>query len=162
MAALGGYFDCASIGEIELVLSRGVSPSQISFGNTIKKESAIREAFECGVRLFAFDSEGELEKLARSAPGASVFCRILAENDGADWPLSRKFGCSIKMASALLIDADRLGLDAYGVSFHVGSQQNNPHAWREALADVATLMHRLDRSGVSLRMINLGGGSGTL
>ena len=158
VAALGGYFDCASIGEIELVLSRGVSPSQISFGNTIKKESAIREAFDCGVRLFAFDSEGELEKLARSAPGASVFCRILAENDTADWPLSRKFGCSVKIAGALLIEADCLGLDAYGVSFHVGSQQKNPCAWRAALADVATLLHRLDCSGVSLRMINLGGG----
>lgn len=158
VAALGGYFDCASMGEIDLVLSRGVSPSRISFGNTIKKESAIRNAFDCGVRLFSFDSEGELEKLARSAPGASVFCRILAENDGADWPLSRKFGCSVKMAGDLLEEADRVGLDAYGVSFHVGSQQKNPRAWREALADVAKLMERLDRSGVGLRMINLGGG----
>lgn len=158
VAALGGYFDCASIGEIELVLARGVSPSRISFGNTIKKESAIRTAFECGVRLFAFDSIAELDKLERAAPGASVFCRILAESDGADWPLSRKFGCSVAMAGDLLLDADRRGLDAYGVSFHVGSQQKDPRAWRTALCDVGALMTRLDAAGVGLRMINLGGG----
>ncbi|UUX52205.1 type III PLP-dependent enzyme [Nisaea acidiphila] len=158
VAALGGCFDCASIGEIELVLSRGVSPNRISFGNTIKKERVIRQAFEYGVRLFAFDSMAELEKLERSAPGASLFCRILAENDSADWPLSRKFGCSVAMAGDLLIEADRRGMDAYGVSFHVGSQQKNPRAWAQALGDVGRLMARLDAAGVGLRMINLGGG----
>ena len=158
VAALGGCFDCASIGEIELVLSRGVSPNRISFGNTIKKERVIHQAFEYGVRLFAFDSMAELEKLERSAPGASLFCRILAENDSADWPLSRKFGCSVAMAGDLLIEADRRGMDAYGVSFHVGSQQKNPRAWAQALGDVGRLMARLDAAGVGLRMINLGGG----
>jgi len=29
------------------------------------------------VRLFAFDSEAELQKLSRVAPGARVFCRVL-------------------------------------------------------------------------------------
>jgi diaminopimelate decarboxylase len=32
--------------------------------------------------MFAFDSEPELKKLARSAPGARVYCRILVENLG--------------------------------------------------------------------------------
>ena len=40
-----------------------------------------------GVRLFAFDSEAELDKLAAPAPGARVFCRILVSCEGADWPL---------------------------------------------------------------------------
>ena len=67
-------------------------PDAISFGNTIKKASAIRRAHERGVTLFAFDSAEELEKLAKHAPGARVYCRILVANEGADWPLSRKFG----------------------------------------------------------------------
>ena len=78
-----------------------------------------------GVRLFAFDSEAELEKLARQAPGARVFCRILVSCEGADWPLSRKFGCAPEMAVGLLHRARELGLDPYGVSFHVGSQQTD-------------------------------------
>ena len=43
---------------------------RISFGNTIKKEKDIAWAYQQGVRLFAFDSEAELQKLARVAPGA--------------------------------------------------------------------------------------------
>ncbi|HEY8014086.1 MAG TPA: type III PLP-dependent enzyme, partial [Dongiaceae bacterium] len=71
---LGSSFDTASRGEIDLVMAAGGKAERISFGNTIKKERDIAYAYEKGVRLFAFDSEGELEKLARSAPGARVFC----------------------------------------------------------------------------------------
>ena len=44
-----------------------------------------------------------LVKLARSAPGARVFCRLLMTNPGAEWPTSRKFGCDVEMARDLLI-----------------------------------------------------------
>src|SRR3546814_13533628 len=71
----------------------------MSFGNTIKKKTDIASAYAKGVRLFAFDSEIELEKLAAAAPGAQVFCRVLMECDGAEWPLSKKFGCSPRMRS---------------------------------------------------------------
>ena len=74
---LGSSFDVASPAEIDLVLGAGAKPEQISFGNTIKKERDIAWAFKRGVRLFAFDSQTELLKLARCAPGARVFCRLL-------------------------------------------------------------------------------------
>src|SRR5216684_995657 len=70
LRGLGSSFDVASRGEIELCLGRGVAPERLSFGNTIKKERDIAYAYEQGVRLFAFDSAAELEKLARSAPAA--------------------------------------------------------------------------------------------
>ena len=107
---------------------------RISFGNTIKKERDIARAFELGVRLFAVDCKAEVEKVARAAPGSKVFCRILCDGAGAEWPLSRKFGCEPAMAADVLEHAHRLGLEAYGVSFHVGSQQRNQHAWDRALA----------------------------
>src|SRR5260370_1714355 len=84
-------FDVASRGEIALCLGNRVAPDRLSFGNTIKKEKDIAYAYQAGVRLFAFDSAHELEKLARAAPGASVFCRILVTCDGPEWPLSLKF-----------------------------------------------------------------------
>lgn len=80
--------------------------------------------------MFALDSEMELEKPARSAPGSRVYCRILVGNDGAEWPLSRKFGCEVEMAKALMLRATELGLDAFGLSFHVGSQQTKTAAYR--------------------------------
>jgi ornithine decarboxylase len=93
LAELGSCFDCASVAEIEMALAAGASADRISFGNTIKKERDIARAFAAGVRLFAVDCEAEVEKIARAAPGAKVFCRILCDGAGAEWPLSRKFGC---------------------------------------------------------------------
>lgn len=155
---LGSSFDTASRGEIDLVLGQGAEPARVSFGNTIKKEGDIAYAYEKGVRLFAFDSEAELEKLARSAPGAKVFCRILMECSGAEWPLSRKFGCSPEMASELLVKARDMGLDAYGVSFHVGSQQTDLGQWDVAIGRAAAMFSALVEANVDLRMINIGGG----
>ena len=108
--------------------------------------------------LFAFDSAEELQKLAQHAPGARVYCRILVENEGADWPLSRKFGTTVEQARALMLRAADMGLDPYGLSFHVGSQQTTTRAYEVAIGKVAMLFTDLTEAGVNLRMINLGGG----
>ena len=107
----GSNFDIASIYELDKVMSRGVGPDQISYGNTIKKSRDIRYFYEKGVRLYATDSEADLRNIAKAAPGSKVYVRILTEGSTtADWPLSRKFGCQTDMAMDLLIlarDLDR-------------------------------------------------------
>ncbi len=158
LSALGSSFDAASWEEIQACLEAGALPADISFGNTVKKESAIKAAFAAGVTMFAFDSEPELKKLARSAPGARVYCRILVENKGAEWPLSRKFGCEVEMAKELMVKAAAWGLDPYGISFHVGSQQTQTGAYEAAIARVAMIFTDLRDAGINLRMVNLGGG----
>ena len=158
LAGLGSSFDCASLAEIDMALAAGATPERISYGNTIKKERDIAAAYQRGVRLFAVDAREEVEKIGRAAPAARVFCRILIANDGAEWPLSRKFGCAPQMAVDVLEHAHRLGLDAYGVSFHVGSQQPNPKAWDGALSASAEIFRTLAERGIRLRMVNLGGG----
>ena len=110
LASLGSCFDTASVVEIEQTLAAGATPDRISFGNTIKKERDVARAYELGVRLFAVDCEAEVEKIARVAPGSKVFCRILCDGSGAEWPLSRKFGCVPEMATGVLEHAHRLGL----------------------------------------------------
>lgn len=161
LAAAGSSFDCASIPEIDMVLAAGATPDRISFGNTIKKESDVAAAFERGVRLYAFDCEAELDKIARSAPGSRVFCRILTTGEGAEWPLSRKFGCEPEMAKELLLAARFKGVEAYGVSFHVGSQQRDVAQYDGALAEVAGIFRDLAARGLELKMVNLGGGFAT-
>nr|WP_294549142.1 type III PLP-dependent enzyme [uncultured Rhodopila sp.] len=158
LVGLCSRFDAASIEEVEACLEAGARAAAISFGNTIKKVSAIRRAHAAGVTLFAFDSREEMEKLARHAPGARVYCRIRVENTGADWPLSRKFGTTIESARALMTRAAALGLDPYGLSFHAGSQQTATRAYEAAIGKVAMLFTDLTEAGVNLRMINLGGG----
>jgi ornithine decarboxylase len=158
LADLGSSFDTASVPEIEMALTAGATPDRISYGNTIKKERDVARAHQLGVDLFAVDSIAELEKVARAAPGARVFCRILTDGKGAEWPLSRKFGCSVAMALEVLMRAHALGLRAYGVSFHVGSQQTRFKSWDEALAQAAEIFRTLGERGITLSMVNLGGG----
>ncbi|MDT3718664.1 type III PLP-dependent enzyme [Pseudomonas oryzihabitans] len=156
----GSNFDIASRYELDKVMSAGVGPERISYGNTIKKARDVRYFYEKGIRLFATDSEADLRNIAKAAPGAKVYVRILTEgSDSADWPLSRKFGCNPDMALDLLILAKQLGLDPYGISFHVGSQQRDIDVWDAAIAKVKVIFQRLkEEDGITLKMINMGGG----
>ncbi len=156
----GANFDIASIYELDKVMDLDVTGDRISYGNTIKKSRDIRYFYERGVRMFATDSEADLRNIARAAPGARIYVRILTEGTlTADWPLSRKFGCQTDMAMDLLILARDLGLEPYGVSFHVGSQQREISSWDAALGKVKVIFERLrEEDGIELKMINMGGG----
>lgn len=158
LALEGSRFDVASRGEIEQCLSLGIPADSLSFGNTIKRRSDIAYAYAAGVRLFAFDSASELHKLADASPDARVYCRVLVDGTGAEWPLGRKFGCSDRMAEDLLVEASRLGFWRPGISFHVGSQQSDLGAWERCFARVRALIDRLAARGVYVGLVNLGGG----
>ncbi len=158
LAKLGSCFDTASVTEIELVLAAGASADRISYGNTIKKERDLARAYTLGVRLSAVDCKAEVDKITRAAPGSKVFCRILSDCVGAEWPLSRKFGCEPAMAVEVIEHALKAGLEPVGVSVQVGSQQRNQHAWDRALASAAAVFRECGERGINLTMVNLGGG----
>ncbi len=158
VAALGGRFDCASRGEIDLCLSLGIGPDRIAFGNTIKRAADIAHAHAKGVEQFAVDAEEELHKIAEHAPGARVIVRMLVEASEADWPLSRKFGCSRREALRLMDLGRFLGLDVAGISFHAGSQMREPAMWASALDTAHALWTAAADAGHALRILNIGGG----
>lgn len=157
---LGSSFDVASIYELQRLRELGIDPAKMSCGNTIKKYEHIRQFHEAGIDLFVTDSEGDLRNIAKAAPGSRVMVRLLSEGaQTADWPLSRKFGCSPDMAGDLLVLAGKLGLVPYGISFHVGSQQRDINAWDSALSKVNYLFSWLkENEGLHLSCINIGGG----
>src|ERR1700749_88912 len=129
LVGLGCCFDVASIAETHQVLAAGATADRISYGNTIKKEREIAEAFKLGVTLFAVDCEAEVEKVSRAAPGSRVICRIPCDGTGPEWPLSRKLRLEPEFATDILELAHKRGLVAHGISFHVGSQQHNVESW---------------------------------
>lgn len=92
---LGSNFDVASVYELRRLQELGISADRMSCGNTIKKFEHIKEFYAAGIRLFVTDSERDLRNIAMAAPGSKVMVRLMAEGaQTADWPLSRKFGCS--------------------------------------------------------------------
>lgn len=158
LVAEGACFDAASKAEIEICLAAGARADQISFGNTIKRGSDIAFAHAQGIRHFAADARQELDKLATHAPGAEVCLRLIVENSDADWPLSRKFGCTADKALTLMDYAQDLGLKVTGLSFHVGSQTRAPWMWEATLDQVADLWRRAQQAGHGLHLLNIGGG----
>ncbi len=157
LADLGARWDVASPGEIDAVLAVDPDAGHQSYGNPIKKAVDIATAADRGVRRFTVDSPAELAKITERAPGAQVLVRLVTSGAGADWPLTRKFGCSEPEAGALLRAALAAGHDV-GVSFHVGTQQRDPHAWDEPVAAAGRLDRDLRRIGGRLATVNLGGG----
>ena len=158
LVKLGCRFDAASTQEIQMCLDAGAAPADISYGNTIKRVQDIAWAWMQGIKLYSADSEEELHKLSKHAPGCQVFIRLLVSSAEAEWPLSRKFGCSTSYAIPLLNHAKSLGLEAVGLSFHVGSQTKHPYMWYDCLDTVAAIWHDAREEGHKLWLLNIGGG----
>ena len=158
LVSLGSRFDAASMAEIDMCIAAGAEPQHISFGNTIKRVADIEHAVRRGINLFAADAEEELEKLAAHAPGSMVYIRILTHSAEAEWPLSRKFGCSSSYAIPLMDRARDLGLQPVGLSFHVGSQTRHPHMWIDSIDHVASVWEHALAEGHTPWLLNVGGG----
>jgi ornithine decarboxylase len=162
LAALHGVgcrFEIASYPELAELQKIGVRGADVLFSNPVKPPDHIARARRAGCWRFAADSIDELHKLADHAPGAAVYVRLRAPAvTGSVVASEGKFGVDPDEAHALLLAAGGLGLTAYGLTFHVGSQMLRPEAWAAALDEVAHLAHRLSWSGIRLSMIDIGGG----
>jgi ornithine decarboxylase len=158
LAQAGSRFDVASPAEARAALDAGAPASHLLHSNPVARRDHLAQVHAMGVRLFVVDSASEVAKLADAAPGASVLVRIVTSGSGSDWPLSRKYGCTVDEAVDLLLASADCGLDPVGVSFHVGSQQRDPQAWAAPIASAATVFERVRAAGLHPWLLDLGGG----
>lgn len=154
----GGFFEVASIGEVDMCLSIGISADRLLYGNPLKKEQEILEAYNKGIREFVFDEYSDLQKISRVAAGSKVICRIIADGKGAVSPLTIKFGASFENAKQWLKKAPKLGLIPFGVSFHTGSQQLKAEAWEKPIREASKIFSALEKEGFPLTVLDVGGG----
>lgn len=155
---LGAGFEIASARELDQVVAVGADPSEVLFSNPVKPEAHIARAYQKGVWRYAFDSREELRKLAAAAPGAAVVVRLAVDPHRSEVASEGKFGVDPATAASLMLTAKAMGLEPYGVAFHVGSQALSPSAWRSPIAAAGSVMADLADRGVRLRMIDVGGG----
>ncbi|WP_433367516.1 type III PLP-dependent enzyme [Actinoplanes sp. CA-142083] len=158
LADSGAGFEVASIGELRMLQAQGVDPAGVLYSNPVKPVGHIAAAAAAGLWRFAVDSPGELAKISEAAPGAAVYVRLRVDDTTSVFPLSQKFGTDVEDAYDLMLLADRMGLRPYGVTFHVGSQCESTSAWRSAIRAAGELMERLLADGITLEMLDLGGG----
>jgi ornithine decarboxylase len=158
VCSTGIGFDVASSSELQAVIRAGAKPDKIIFANTVKPSNSIKDAVDNGVKLFTFDSEYELDKIAETAPGSSVVVRIKVPNVGSMVELSLKFGVEPADAVPLLIKAHKLGLKPAGVSFHVGSQCTHIENYIDALEMSAIIVRDAALKRIPINIVDIGGG----
>eukprot|EP00026_Physarum_polycephalum_P008533 Phypoly_transcript_08621.p1 GENE.Phypoly_transcript_08621~~Phypoly_transcript_08621.p1 ORF type:complete len:437 (+),score=68.94 Phypoly_transcript_08621:41-1351(+) len=158
LESLGSNFDCASKGEIELVLGLGVDPSRIIYANPCKQISALKYAREKGVNLMTFDNVSELEKIEMYYPEAKLVMRIAPDDSHSLMRFGTKFGVHPDDCADLLEMAQEMKLAVVGVSFHVGSGCFNEVAYSSALTLVRKVFDEAKKAGIELDLVDIGGG----
>jgi ornithine decarboxylase len=129
----------------------------VLFTHPVKPADDIARAHKAGVWRFAADSDTELHKIARNAPGSAVLLRLDADTDGTVGDQG-KFGIPPAQAPGLARLARSLGLKPHGLAFHVGSQTMDPTAWADPIRYCAQIMTALAADGIKLAMLDVGGG----
>lgn len=158
LAEQGIHFDCASMSEIETVLSLHVDSSRILFANPCKRKCDLHRAYELGIQNMTFDSICELEKIANIIPYANLILRIYANDPSAQCVLSNKFGAYEEEWQKILARAEELDMSIVGVSFHVGSGASDAKVYYHALQQAHTLVQMGKDYGHNMDIIDIGGG----
>ena len=155
--AAGCRFEAASWTEVRAAIRAGADPATVLFTHPVKPADDIARAYKAGVWRFAADSDTELHKIARYAPGSAVLLRL---DTGAGGTVGDqgKFGILPGQAPQLARLARSLGLIPYGLAFHVGSQTMDPTAWDTPICQCAQVMTALAADGIKLAMLDVGGG----
>lgn len=175
LSALGCGFDCATQGEMELVLSglgadldfkdKPNFSEKMIYANPQKMLSHLKFAANNGVTRCTFDGEDELYKIAQVnhlLPEGNKFqavLRLATDDKKSACRFSHKFGCPADEAKELLEVAKELGVDVVGISFHVGSGCGDTEAYQTAFDDAFKVFSAAEELGLpAMTLIDIGGG----
>ncbi|PIX76488.1 MAG: diaminopimelate decarboxylase [Rhodocyclales bacterium CG_4_9_14_3_um_filter_68_10] len=170
-ARLGAGFDIVSGGELARVQASGGDCSRVVFSGVGKSEGELRQALETGILCFNVESAAELSRIERVAEAARrpapIALRVNPDVDPLTHPYistglrTNKFGVPIEEAAELYLHASRSPhLRVIGIACHIGSQLLDPAPMLEASGKVLDFVLRLERDGIRLEHIDLGGGLG--
>jgi diaminopimelate decarboxylase len=171
MARLGAGFDIVSGGELARVLAAGGDPRRVLFSGIGKSEVEIEQALRAGILCLNVESEAELERVdavaARIGKRAPIALRINPDIDAKTHPhistglRQSKFGVPYADADRLYREAARRAyLEPVGIGCHIGSLLVDPAPWIAAAERVIELADRIERSGIALAHVDVGGGIG--
>ncbi|MDH4150874.1 MAG: diaminopimelate decarboxylase [Betaproteobacteria bacterium] len=170
-ARLGSGFDIVSGGELARVIAAGGDPRKVVFSGVGKTAAEMRQALQAGILCFNVESAPELELLSRIAGElatvAPVSLRVNPDVDAKTHPYiatglkENKFGVAYTDALATYRRARELPhLRIEGVDCHIGSQLTEVAPFLAALERVLALVDALEREGMTITHIDLGGGLG--
>ncbi|MBL6819334.1 MAG: diaminopimelate decarboxylase [Gammaproteobacteria bacterium] len=171
IASMGMGFDVVSKGELYRVMKAGADSKKIVYSGVGKRKDEIKFALECGILCFNVESEGELHAINEQASlmecVANVSIRVNPDVAVETHPYistglkENKFGIPYKDALEIYLKASQLkSLNITGVDFHIGSQITTIEPYLDSLKSIKSLIAELEKKGISISHIDVGGGLG--
>lgn len=163
--------DCVSGGEIQACLDAGFPAEKIVFAGVGKSDWEIELGLKAGIQYFNVESIPELEVIndiaASMQKTAQVSFRI-NPNVGADTHANittglaeNKFGIAMEdMEKVISLANEMKNVEFVGLHFHIGSQIMEMNNFAALAGRINELQDCLDKMGVTVKNINVGGGLG--
>ncbi len=171
LARLGSGADVVSAGEMYVALKAGIPADKIVFSGVGKTEAELTEAIKNRILQINAESVAEVETINRLAIDLGVKANVaLRVNPDVDalthvkittGKKENKFGVDWDDAHALYRAAARMpGIRLAGIAVHIGSQLLDLQPFRLAFTKIAEMVRALEKDGIVLQNIDLGGGMG--
>ena len=168
-AGLG--IDCVSGGEIQQVLKAGFPADKIVFAGVGKSDWEIELGLDAGIFCFNVESIAELEvinEIACAKGKTANVCFRINPNVGAHTHANittglaeNKFGIAMEDMETVIGRAKEMNNISFkGLHFHIGSQILEMDDFIALSERINELQDRLEASGITLDIINVGGGLG--
>jgi diaminopimelate decarboxylase len=168
---LGGGADIVSGGELFKALRAGIPHNKIVFSGVGKTEEELVAAIKADILMINIESGGELAMLKELSKNmkrkAPVSIRVNPQIDPKTHPYittglkKNKFGVLWNDARSLYHEiAKEKYLAPVGISSHIGSQILELSPFMDAVQSLKSMVRELLSDGISLSMIDIGGGLG--
>ncbi len=158
VAAAGFSFDIASCREALSAIEAGGTVKQFIHSHPIKSNKEIEDSIRAGINLFVVDNPDEIDKFAAYAGKVRLLIRFRIDDSSAVIDLSYKFGCTLEDIDLLAKNIRDLGLEYYGLTFHVGSQCLDSSIYVRAVKSASIIIKRLAIDNFNTRLLDIGGG----
>ena len=163
--------DAVSGGEIQVALENGFVPTSIVFAGVGKADWEIDLGLNVGIACFNVESEAELDVIAERCAAlgktAHIALRVNPDVDAhthkniTTGKAENKFGIEIPMLLPIIRKAQQNPCFIFeGIHCHIGSQILDMKPFSQLCNKVNDLQDMLEKEGIRLNSINVGGGLG--
>lgn len=163
--------DCVSGNEVKAALEAGFPPEKIVYAGVAKKDNEILLGIDNGIFCFNCESVEELIVIQQLAAQRGKKARVafrINPNVGAHTHANittglaeNKFGIPMEdMEKVIMLSRDMPNIEFVGLHFHIGSQILEMDDFKALALRVNELQDRLEKQGITVKNINVGGGLG--
>lgn len=163
--------DVVSMGELHRALKAGVPARKILFSGVAKSDAEISEALKEKILQINVESIEELYQINAIAKRmqciAPIALRVNPDIDAqthakiSTGKKTDKFGINISLCQDIYKKAMWMSnVDPQGIAVHIGSQIMSCYPFAKAYARVADIAVKLQKDGINIKRLDLGGGLG--